>query len=151
MTAGSQKAFSSTKQDTECSLPIKRGLMHQLYRVFHIEWAKKNSTVGITKSINLAEINLFGNYNHASFIWQQRAGALDLSLLCRQARFPDLTPCDFFLWGFVKDNEFVPPLPQNLQELKQRITNVLNALTWDLLSRMWQELDYRVDICRVTG
>jgi len=24
---------------------------------------------------------------------------------------PDMTPCDFFLWGFVKDRFFVPPLP----------------------------------------
>ncbi|GBM99746.1 hypothetical protein AVEN_102671-1 [Araneus ventricosus] len=68
------------------------------------------------------------------------------------ARAPDLTPCDFFLWGFVKDKVFVLPLPHNLQELKQRITNVLNALTGDLLSRVWEEVDYRmVDICRVTG
>ncbi|GBN23727.1 Mitochondrial ribonuclease P catalytic subunit [Araneus ventricosus] len=67
------------------------------------------------------------------------------------ARSPDLTPCDFFLWCFVKDKVFVPPLPQDLQELKQRIANVLNALTGDLLSRVWQELDYRVGICRVTG
>ncbi|GBM07848.1 hypothetical protein AVEN_96473-1 [Araneus ventricosus] len=62
----------------------------------------------------------------------------------------DLTPCDIFLWGFVKDKVFAPPLPQDLQELEQRITNVLNALTWDRLSRVWQELDYSVNICRAT-
>ncbi|GBM63879.1 hypothetical protein AVEN_48579-1 [Araneus ventricosus] len=81
----------------------------------------------------------------------QSAGTNDLLLLCWPAKFPDLTPCDFFLWGFVKDKRFVPLLPQGLQELKQRITNVFNALTGDLLSPVWQELDYRVDICRVTG
>ena len=27
---------------------------------------------------------------------------------------PDLTPMDFFLWGFVKDQVFVPPLPANV-------------------------------------
>jgi hypothetical protein len=26
-------------------------------------------------------------------------------------RNPDLTPCDYFLWGYVKDKVFVPPLP----------------------------------------
>jgi len=27
------------------------------------------------------------------------------------ARSPDLTPCDYFLWGYVKDKVFVPPQP----------------------------------------
>jgi len=30
-------------------------------------------------------------------------------------RSPDLTPCDFFFWGFVKDTVFVPQIPTNLQ------------------------------------
>jgi len=30
-------------------------------------------------------------------------------------RSPDLTPCEFFFWGFVKDTVFVPPLLANLQ------------------------------------
>ncbi|GBN90015.1 hypothetical protein AVEN_91742-1 [Araneus ventricosus] len=65
------------------------------------------------------------------------------------SEIPRSNSMQFFLWGFVKDKMFVPRLPQDLQELKQRITNVLNALTGDLLSRVWQELDYSVDIWRV--
>jgi hypothetical protein len=37
-------------------------------------------------------------------------------------RSPDLTPLDFFLWGFVKDRVFVPPLLANVAELRTRIT-----------------------------
>ena len=37
-------------------------------------------------------------------------------------RSPDLTRLDFFLWGFVKDRMFVPPLPANVVELRTRIT-----------------------------
>jgi hypothetical protein len=33
----------------------------------------------------------------------------------------DLTTMDFFLWTFVKDNVYVPPLPTTLRELKTRI------------------------------
>ena len=33
-------------------------------------------------------------------------------------RSPDLTVCDFFLWGFVKDNVYVPQLPKTLPELR---------------------------------
>ena len=35
-------------------------------------------------------------------------------------RSPDLTPCDFFLWGYLKDRVFVTP-PGTLQELRERI------------------------------
>jgi hypothetical protein len=27
---------------------------------------------------------------------------------------PELTPCDFFLWGYVKDRVYVPPMPRDL-------------------------------------
>ena len=29
---------------------------------------------------------------------------------------PDATPCDFFLWGYVKDQVYVPPLPASILE-----------------------------------
>ena len=35
-------------------------------------------------------------------------------------RSPDLTPCDFFLWGHLKSKVYSTP-PQNLEELKERI------------------------------
>ena len=62
---------------------------------------------------------------------------------------PDLTPCDFFLWGYIKDRVFVPPLPVSLNELKQRITTSVASVE-DMLRSVWTELDYRIDICRVT-
>ena len=34
------------------------------------------------------------------------------------ARSPDLTPCDYFLWGYVKDKVFVPPQPVSIPDLK---------------------------------
>jgi hypothetical protein len=52
------------------------------------------------------------------------------------------------LWGFVKDNVFVPPVPVTLDDLKQRITTATAGVE-DMLTRVWQEFDYRV-ICRVT-
>ena len=42
-------------------------------------------------------------------------GKEDDALLRWLPRSPDLTPCDFFFRGFVKDTVFVPPLPANLQ------------------------------------
>jgi len=66
------------------------------------------------------------------------------------ARSPDLTPCDYFLWGYMKDKVFVPPQPVSIPDLKNRITAAVETITSDLLSRVLQELDYRLDVCRVT-
>jgi hypothetical protein len=63
---------------------------------------------------------------------------------------PDLTPCDFFSWGYIKDRVFIPPLPVRLNELKQRITTAVASVDEDTLRSIWTELDYRIDICRVT-
>ena len=50
--------------------------------------------------------------------WNDRAGHHDLPIVVWPPRSPDLTPCDFFLWGYVKDIVYVPPLPQQLNGLK---------------------------------
>jgi hypothetical protein len=57
---------------------------------------------------------------------------------------------DFHLWGCVKDKVFVSPVPVTLDDLKQRITTATAGVDENMLTRVWQELDYRVDICRVT-
>jgi hypothetical protein len=53
------------------------------------------------------------------------AGANDV-VWCRwPPRSPDLTPCDFFLWGHIKYKVSVPPLPRSLPEMRQRITTAM--------------------------
>jgi len=44
----------------------------------------------------------------------------------------------------------VPPQPMSIPDLKNRITVAVETITPDLLSRVWQELDYRLDVCHVT-
>ena len=65
-------------------------------------------------------------------------------------RSPDLTVCDFFLWGFAKDNVYVPPLPKTLPEVQERLNTAIGNVTQDVLWRVWREWEYRLDICRVT-
>ena len=74
----------------------------------------------------------------------------DVTLMRWPPRPPDLTPCDFFLWEFVKDNVFVPPVPANLQELRDRITAAMSIIDRDKLTRVWNELVYRLDVCRIS-
>jgi hypothetical protein len=63
---------------------------------------------------------------------------------------PDATPCDFFLWGYVKDQVYVAPLPASIPELKVRIRTVIKTIMAVMLQTVWNELDYRVDVCRIT-
>ena len=70
--------------------------------------------------------------------------------MCWPPRSPDLTLCDFFLWGFVKDTVFVLPVPVNLQELRDRITTAVTLIDRDMLTRVWNEFDYRLDVYRVS-
>ena len=67
------------------------------------------------------------------------------------SRSPALSPCDFFLWGYVKGLVFVLPLPANIEEMKERITAALETVAEDRLQRVWHELEYRLNVCRVTG
>ena len=74
----------------------------------------------------------------------------DQMLLAWPPHSPDATPCDFFLWGYVNDQVYVPPLPASIPELKVRIRKATETITADMLQTVWNELDYRVDVCRIT-
>jgi hypothetical protein len=56
----------------------------------------------------------------------------------------------FFLWGFVKDSVFVPPLPTTLRELKTRISEARANTDQEILDSVWQEAEYRFDVARAT-
>ena len=45
----------------------------------------------------------------------------------------------FFLWGYVKDQVYVPPLPASIPELKVRIRIAIETITADMLQTVWKE------------
>jgi hypothetical protein len=59
-------------------------------------------------------------------------------------------PCDFFLWGYVIDQAFVPPMSHDPADLKARIIAAVKNVDAPMLTRVWQELEYHIDVCRVT-
>ena len=59
------------------------------------------------------------------------------------ARSPDITPCDYFLWGFVKSKVYVTE-PESMDELKQRITQCIHEIPADMISRVVQEYPSRL-------
>jgi hypothetical protein len=54
------------------------------------------------------------------------------------------------LWGFIKDRVFVPPLSTTLVDLRARITAAITGIGRHMLQRVWEEPEYRLDVCRVT-
>lgn len=68
------------------------------------------------------------------------------------ARSPDLTPCDFFLWGEVKRRVYVEEA-QNLDDLKFRIINAFDEVKSDItvLNKLNDNLMKRARLCLERG
>jgi hypothetical protein len=50
----------------------------------------------------------------------------------------------------VKDVIFVPSLPANLRDLRNRITAAVALVNRDMLTRVWDEMDYCIDVFRIS-
>jgi hypothetical protein len=72
--------------------------------------------------------------------WIGHSSDGDSPLLSWPPGSPDLTPCGFFLWGYIKDHVYVPPMPCALPQLQQRIVEVVTAMNSEILQCVWQEL-----------
>lgn len=51
---------------------------------------------------------------------------------------------------YVKWVVFVPPMTQNVEELKTMITAAFKIVTSNMLQRVWEELEYRLVIVRIS-
>jgi hypothetical protein len=64
-------------------------------------------------------------------------------------RLPDLIPLEFFLWGYVKNIVCLVKI-EDLQHLKARTRDAVAAVTPNVPQATWNEVEYRLDICRAT-
>lgn len=64
------------------------------------------------------------------------------------ARSPDLTPCDYFLWGALKTEVYLTPVNTG-EELQRRIVNAANILknNQEMMQRVQFNLLRRINIC----
>lgn len=62
-------------------------------------------------------------------------------------RSPDLTPADFFLWGYVKDKVFANN-PKTLDDLKSAIASCVNSINREMLMKVSSNIVKRAHICR---
>jgi len=61
-------------------------------------------------------------------------------------RSPDLSACDFFLWGHIKSKVYVTR-PTTLLQLKTRIQEVIALIPMEMLQRVMQNLHTRFQEC----
>ena len=78
--------------------------------------------------------------------WIGRQGPVDWP-----ARSPDLTPCDFFLWGHIKAKVYATPVP-NMEELRRRIKLECRRVRPETLAKVWDNLKLRLNyLTKVNG
>ena len=62
-------------------------------------------------------------------------------------RSPDLTPLDFYLWGYLKEVVFSVKV-RDVHHLMDRIEEAVATVTPEVLTNVCRELEYRLDVCR---
>lgn len=66
------------------------------------------------------------------------------------ARSPDLSPCDFYLWGYLKGRVYVDR-PNNLNQLKENIRREIREIPRQTLERVMTNFSRRLVQCRENG
>lgn len=56
---------------------------------------------------------------------------------------PDLTPCDFFLWGYLKDRVYAQG-PQSIDDLKNIIVAEIQAIEIDMILKVFRNFEKRI-------
>ena len=59
------------------------------------------------------------------------------------ARSPDVTPLDFFLWGYVKDRVYKTPV-NDMDHLKEKIREAVASVSRTMINQTWKELHSRL-------
>lgn len=77
--------------------------------------------------------------------WIGRRGELEWP-----PRSPDLTPLDFFLWGYLKENVYKTPV-ENLQELRRRIVETCETMPPQNLINSVNSVYHRLAHCQTVN
>lgn len=62
---------------------------------------------------------------------------------------PDLNPCDFYLWGYLKSVVYRDPVPKTLEDLKKKIRREIRKINGETLAKVYDNVLVRLQ--RVLG
>jgi hypothetical protein len=97
-------------------------------------WFQQNSAPAHTANDTKAMLQeIFGDRVITDPLWPPRS--------------PDLTPPDFWLWGYLKGKVFCHPRPRTLDELHERIVSVIECINDDMLKRVADNVMLRTTAC----
>lgn len=65
-------------------------------------------------------------------------------------RSPDLTPCDSFLWGYIKNKVFARR-PVTLPQLQNYVVDAFNTITEDMLTNVFMGINHTYTTCIESG
>lgn len=77
--------------------------------------------------------------------WIGRRGVIEWP-----ARSPDLTPLDYFLWGYLKSKVYLNR-PANLEDLKARIRQEIRRISPEVIANIQSEFIRRLGYCQVVN
>ena len=101
---------------------------------------------GVRRTVHLLIGELFGTLTE---LFGDRVIALNRAVEW-PPRSPDLTPLDFFLWGYLKSKVYQTPRGESLNELEMRIRQEMNILRQDrpLVKRAVFDMIRRAHVCQ---
>jgi len=68
------------------------------------------------------------------------------------SRSPDLTTCDFFLWGYLKSKVYQDNPPRTIEALKERIRQEVVQIPLAMLRKVMSQFEVRLEECvRLNG
>ncbi|GFX26277.1 uncharacterized protein TNCV_948761 [Trichonephila clavipes] len=83
---------------------------------------------------------------HLPYGWIERIANYNIPLTQWLSISTDLTFCDFFQSGYLKEGVFVPTVPVDLAELKQRIKLVVIEFNSEALTHIRTKMDYWINV-----
>ena len=57
---------------------------------------------------------------------------------------PDLSPCDFFLWGYLKSGVYEDPVPATLKEIKKNLSREVRRIITETLRKVYDNILVRL-------
>lgn len=113
----------------------KRGLVRDFY--FMQDGAAPHRTQGVFEAIHKVYgtrvIGLgYPKFAHGGLEWPPYS--------------PDLNPCDYFLWGYIKDHCYADN-PKTVDELVGAIKKTTGGVTNDMLERVFDSFRKRIEFC----
>jgi hypothetical protein len=83
---------------------------------------------------------------------------IEITNICRQRwigrgapiawppKSPDLTLCDYFLWGYIKPKVYATP-PTTVENMQQRIRDAFGTINQAMLTNVINDFRIRLELC----